>query len=337
MTDADADKTSRIKIGNYQVLPEDAALIEAYNVDQKRRGLLPATLIIREQRLALFAQDCGPILEVEPAQIEEWLDTRKKRDGTPVTDKTRSCWLSDLGAFFTWAERAEHLPIRKCQLPTGHMGSHRLTKQPADNPCNADFMNKPVDKIIRPRLHQKGPRPISIAALTRALEASSGILKCWITIEALQGLRCQEVAALAAEDFDLDRMLLLVRMGKGGKERMLPLHPDVAKVLSETELPKRGRLWPDATPAVVSRRINDHLHGLGIRDTAHSLRHFFASSLYISSNADLRLTQTLMGHSSPQVTAIYAAFDTSKALGAVSAISLTAPTVSANPQVSVVA
>lgn len=318
----DEEQGQRVAIGNYLVLPEDAKLLEGYALDMKRRGLLPTTTTMRQSRLALFAQDCGPILDVEPAQIEAWLDTRTKRDGSPVTDKTRSCWLSDLAAFFTWAERSENLRLRKCELAEGHAGGHRRSNDPTDHPCDAGFVNKPVDKIIRPRLHPKGPRPISEAALTRALAAASGVLRCWITIEALEGLRCQEVAYLAAEDFDTDRMSLLVRMGKGSKERRLPLHPEVARVVAETDLPTRGRLWPGATPAGVSRAINTHFHALGIRDTAHSLRHFFCSQLYISSGADLRLTQSLMGHSSPAVTAIYAAFDVSKALGAVSSISI---------------
>lgn len=277
---------------SHPVSAEDRALLDAYRVDQERRGLQPTTIEQRELQLSLFASQCGPLAEVQPQRIEEWLDTRRNRQGDPISGKTRSCWLTTIAALYDWAIRVDRLTVN------------------------------PVKKIVRPRLHPRGPRPISEKALARALDAASGVLKCWITIEALEGLRCQEVAYLAAEDVDRDRMTLFVSRGKGGKERRLPLHPDVVRVLDETPgLPTWGRLWPDANPSKVSQRINRHLRRLGIKDTAHSLRHHFGTRVYKQSK-DLRLTQSLMGHSSPQTTAGYADFDQDQALGVVSGIKI---------------
>ncbi len=278
-------------------------LIEAYDRDQVRRGLLPATRAMRRRQLRLVSKSLGPFDQITHEQIDAWLDTRTARNGELISHKTRSCWLTSLSAFYDFITRAE------------------LFRQVVDGKDLPREYN-PVKKIVRPRVHPKGPRPISEKALRRAIDAAVGILKCWLNIEALEGLRCQEVAYLAAEDIDRDRETLLVTHGKGDKERMLPLHPEVLAALDATPgLPTHGRLWPQATPSAVSQRINRHLHGLGIRDTAHSLRHFFGTRLYITST-DIRLTQALMGHSSPDTTSRYADFDQSKAAAAVSKLQI---------------
>ncbi len=58
--------------------------------------------------------------------------------------------------------------------------------------------------------------------------------------------------------------------------------------------------------------VSQHLRQLGIR-VCHSLRHRFATQLYQRSGGDLRMTQDMLGHASPATTAIYAAWDPSRA------------------------
>ena len=58
----------------------------------------------------------------------------------------------------------------------------------------------------------------------------------------------------------------------------------------------------------MSQGINLYVHSIGITSNAHSLRHWFATGVY-RANADLLLTQKLPGHSTPAVTAVYAAAD----------------------------
>ena len=78
----------------------------------------------------------------------------------------------------------------------------------------------------------------------------------------------------------------------------------------------------DVDAAAVSRQINRFLHGpVGTACTAHTLRHAFLTAVYQSCH-DLRLTQELMGHSSPQTTAGYAASDISQASGIVSGLTI---------------
>ncbi len=73
------------------------------------------------------------------------------------------------------------------------------------------------------------------------------------------------------------------------------------------------------TPARVSAACGTYLADAGTGATLHALRHFFATALYQTSQ-DLRLVQEALGHSSPNITAIYAAFDTSKTAGAMAQV-----------------
>ena len=71
----------------------------------------------------------------------------------------------------------------------------------------------------------------------------------------------------------------------------------------------RGIGCGPVTPHLVSKLCNEYLHDIGIDDTLHSLRHWFATSVYVSSGRDLRATQELLGHESPASTQIYTYVD----------------------------
>ncbi len=143
-------------------------------------------------------------------------------------------------------------------------------------------------------------------------------------LAALQGLRCQEIAGLQREDIIEEEGLLRVVHAKGGNERMLPLHPDVLSALWALPMPRAGWLFirprgGKYTPHQLSRVFNDFLRDAAVGASAHQLRHWFASELYRSTQ-DIRLVQEMLGHSSPEITAIYAAFDRKAAGEAVTAL-----------------
>jgi integrase len=115
--------------------------------------------------------------------------------------------------------------------------------------------------------------------------------------------------------------------GKGGRQRIVPVHPTLAEHLAaELELRRQGRtgsgrrlaadrISPDdylfpgqergthAAPWVVGDALADLL---GDAWTAHTLRHRFASRAYAATR-DIRAVQEMLGHSSPQTTARYTA------------------------------
>ena len=125
---------------------------------------------------------------------------------------------------------------------------------------------------------------------------------------------------------ELAESAVLVADGKGGHQRMVPLHPYVMGLLEALPLPvagpvfrRRDGLSGHPPPHLISQWANRHLHSVGIPDTLHSLRHRFATQIYRTTQ-DIRLTQELCGHQSPATTALYAAADMQKAAAAVFAL-----------------
>ena len=258
-------------------------LIDQFEQDQRRRGLLPNTMILRGRQLSLYEREVGLLNAATKESIEEWLD------GRAISAKTRSCYLTTFSAFY------------KSGIKNGWIDED------------------PTMKIDRPRVHNGMPNPMPEDDLALALKkAKSPLMKCWLVLEAYAGLRCQEVAFLDASDIKWDDGLIHVRHGKGGKERYVPLSPVIAKALKAYDKEPRytratafrasgdGRLWPRVTPASVSQRINRFLRSLDISRSAHKLRHRFGTRVYASSGSDILTTQRLLGHANPTTTAGYA-------------------------------
>lgn len=179
----------------------------------------------------------------------------------------------------------------------------------------------PTVRLIRPRLARRLPRPIPDADLAVALADPPERVEPWLYLGCLAGLRAAEIAGLSRADLieDAPNPTLFVRDGKGGKQRILPLHPTLAEKLRPWH--RSGYLFRKQDGGVipphgVSHAVNAHLHGLGIASTLHCLRHWFGTKVY-ERTGDLRLTQELMGHSSPNTTAGYAAWNRARAHDAV--------------------
>jgi integrase/recombinase XerC len=116
--------------------------------------------------------------------------------------------------------------------------------------------------------------------------------------------------------------------GKGNKTRMVPLLPQVAKLVADYvalcpyDLPADGPLFVGAKGGPLSPRIiqlvMERLRGaLGLADTAtpHALRHSFATHL-LARGGDLRAIQELLGHASLSTTQIYTGVDAERLLEA---------------------
>lgn len=127
------------------------------------------------------------------------------------------------------------------------------------------------------------------------------------------GLRSSEVPALDWRDVDVDEETLIIRDGKGGKDRALPIHPRVAENLALTPIAcQHGAVCghldgtpisPTSMPHIFSDR---YLGRYGLHISAHMLRHTFATQL-LKNGADLRVIQVLMGHASLETTQRYLA------------------------------
>lgn len=267
--------------------------LEAFRREMVRRNLSQITIQHRFDYLKLFFAYAGkPWEDVTQADILNWLSDRVPHP------RTQNTYLDALRAFG-----------RFC----------------VDRGYRSDDPSAGIPNAKTPRLL---PRPIKTEDLHYALAAAPIKLQCWISLAAFEGLRAGEIAHLHREDIhdQATRPFLAVR-GKGDKERVVPLNAQVEHYLRRYGLPRQGYFFMSqrgqrpVTPAYVSRRLSMYFSSLNIDATAHQLRHYFASTLYAMTK-DIRIVQEMLGHSSPNTTAIYVAYDELTAFEAVRSMNL---------------
>jgi integrase/recombinase XerC len=141
------------------------------------------------------------------------------------------------------------------------------------------------------------------------------------------GLRISEALSLKPDAIPAaEKNGALIVTGKGGKTRMVPVLPQILRMISDYvalcpyDLPAHGPLFVGARGGPLSPRIlqltMERLRGaLGLPDSAtpHALRHSFATHL-LARGGDLRAIQELLGHASLSTTQIYTAVDSERLL-----------------------
>jgi len=139
-------------------------------------------------------------------------------------------------------------------------------------------------------------------------------IKVLLTVTYVCGLRLNEAVSLTADDIDGQRKQLRVH-GKGNKDRYVPLPDKTLELLRSYWLVHRPQFWlfpakRDANRSIghctVQKAFRSALRESGIRKqvSVHSLRHSYATHL-LEDKVDLRFIQMLLGHKSPNTTAIY--------------------------------
>jgi integrase/recombinase XerD len=128
------------------------------------------------------------------------------------------------------------------------------------------------------------------------------------------GLRVSEICNLKISDIDSQRMLIRVEQGKGRKDRYVMLSEDLLALLRQWWRVKRpmGWLFPGREPgtSVTTRQLDRVVKAaarsarLGRHVSMHTLRHSFATHL-LEQKVDIRVIQTLLGHSKIETTTIY--------------------------------
>lgn len=187
----------------------------------------------------------------------------------------------------------------------------------------------PVLLINNPKLPKKLPDVLSekeISLIINAIQESSQFYqrdKAIIELLYSCGIRVTELCNLEMSNLFIDEDLIRV-MGKGNKERLLPLGARSKKYLDDyikhsrnSHIKKSGssfvfvsRNGNQLTRAMINIILNKWTQVSGLKKSVspHKLRHSFATHL-LEGGADLRFVQALLGHSDISTTQIYTHID----------------------------
>lgn len=287
------------------------ALVEEFCTDLGARGYAEATIRARRQALAQLAgwlADRGvsrPVQVTRPMLVryQRHLFHYRKPDGQPLSFRSQNARLLPVRAFFKWAVRAEHIgsnPASELELPKVE---HRLPK-PALTIGEAEQVLATPDLTTTAGLRDRA-----------MLETFYGT-----------GIRRAELARLNLRDLDAQRGTLLVRQGKGRKDRMIPIGQRaiawINKYLADARPHLTGGtggdgplddgtlfLTVDGTPFSLDRltqlvRGYVKAAGVGKEGACHLFRHTLAT-LMLEGGADIRYIQAMLGHAELSTTQIY--------------------------------
>lgn len=195
--------------------------------------------------------------------------------------------------------------------------------------------DNPAIQISGPGQDKRLPKVLSVEEVDRLLSAARTLGRnnidrvrntCLMELLYATGMRVSELVGLPVSATRGDPRLLLI-LGKGGKERMVPLSPDARDALAlwiqmrdEAEAARAVKKLPTSRFLFPSRGKDGHLTRhwfyLLIKEiavtagvdpskvTPHTLRHAFATHL-LAGGADLRAIQTMLGHADIATTEIY--------------------------------
>jgi integrase/recombinase XerC len=194
-------------------------------------------------------------------------------------------------------------------------------------------VDNPAARVVKsPRIPRTLPRPLSEADASRAIEEAGEQRIEWLAARDVAlltllygaGLRISEALSLKRGDVPLGDALTI--LGKGRKERVVPILPIVREALDHYAaripftgakdaplfLSRRGKAMSAREAQALMQRIRSAL-GLSERATPHALRHSFATHL-LAGGGDLRSVQELLGHASLSTTQTYTKVETSQLL-----------------------
>jgi integrase/recombinase XerD len=298
-------KKPRTVIGNPSDSHGMGAMLEAFLEDLRVHNYAEQTALQRDKYLRMFigwAEQRGlmrpseitkPILE----RYQRHLYNHRQASGRPLSFRSQRLHLSILRSWFKWLTRANHIlynPASELELPRTErrLPKHILTHAEVEQVLALPEIRDPLG--LRDR----------------------AILETFYST----GMRRRELAQLELYDVDCERRTIMIRQGKGKKDRLEPIgrralawveknlaearpllqtdHRQTALFLSSLGLP----LEPESLTEYVRHYVAQaDLHKTG---SCHLFRHTMAT-LMLENGADIRFIQAMLGHAELSTTQIY--------------------------------
>lgn len=281
-------------------------VVEDFLTDLSARGYSPATVRARRQALAVFAQWAldrgldGPAAVSRPVLVryQRWLFHYRKADGDPLTFRSQNARLLPVRALFAWC------------VKNGHLAAN------------------PASDLDLPKVEQRLPKAALTAAEAEAVlavpdERTVSGLRDRTMLEVLYctGIRRSELARLNVRDIDRDRRTLMVRQGKGKKDRLVPIHSRCIAWLDTYLSDARPKLVVEPDDGILfltldgtgfsldrlTQLVREHVKTSGVakEGACHLFRHTLATVM-LEGGADIRYVQAMLGHAELSTTQIYA-------------------------------
>ena len=229
--------------------------------------------------------------EVSLAVVESyqrWLFEVRTKNDKPLSFGTQACRLSNLKCYFRWLVREGHLEAN------------------------------PASELLLPRLPKRLPRQVltrdeaeQVMALPDVTDPVGLRDRAILETFYATGIRRAELAALTVVDVDYGRGTLLIREGKGKKDRIIPAGERCLHFLSRYSQAARPELLLDSKEQTLFLTVRGEPMTLGIltrlagryvdeaaltkRGSCHLFRHTMAT-LMLEGGADVRYIQAMLGH-----------------------------------------
>jgi len=234
-----------------------------------------------------------PILE----RYQRFLYHYRKADGNPLSFRSQSSRLVPVRAWFKWLTKNNHI------------------------------LYNPASELELPRLERRLPKHVLTIRESETVLAVPNIadplgLRDRAILETLYstGIRRMEVVNLKLYDMDVDRGTLMVRQGKGKKDRMVPIGKRAIDWINKYIVEVRPRLIIDPNDVTLflthlgeafttnrlTQLVREYIDAadIGKRGSCHLFRHTMAT-LMLENGADIRFIQAMLGHAKLETTQIY--------------------------------
>jgi integrase/recombinase XerD len=282
-----------------------AAMAEAFFTSMRVTNYSPATIRNRYVYLRYFIAWCDERGISRPCQVtravleryQRYLYHYRKQNGDPLSFRSQSLRLSSLKAFFSYLAK-HHLilynPASEIELPKQEkrLPRHVMTQAEAETVLNTADTGEPLG--IRDR-------------------AMMELIYC-------TGMRRMELSGLKLYDIDAERGTIMIRLGKGRKDRMVPvseralawIEKYVAQVRPQLVIdPDDGTLFLTSLGEAfgltrITQLVRNYVIAakIGKTGSCHLFRHTMAT-LMLENGADVRVIQQLLGHAKLETTQIY--------------------------------